>query len=560
MDRDARFSTRAYYNARLCPLLGIEPQSGWPPVHGFDALVDLFDDLAAWLAEDEGGQRGLLALPDEIPAQRVVGVPVSQTLLRGRDRALLGSFFDERRSALDAGHDPLRLLRSWAGRGRLTGPANAQLDKPDFAASLRGAIAAAFAAWDGSLVDEDGSRALPCRLRLGVGAGRVTLNLTVPALAASVSAQSPGGPVDLRPGAETTLDLRLLDHASRGPVYLGLPDRTRVRALPGPTMMFDVGDAGMELTAAPTGDGSVWLLTCDRSLAANDWGVERLVAADLPAGWRLIADVDPDALPNRPTVAPPPGVAGAWLQGGLALNDGAFLAGHPPAVDGDWEEPVTITLTGPESRDRQIGYLEPGEPRTLHETGGVGSWAIIVGDEYELTFESVARGLREGVGALRHAPSHPALRLAGACAVDPAFGDAGPTICGAVIEGDRPEPWRPPLTVRANATVRVIYRDGTVRACAPHQQPAWSRQIGLPAGEPWEIPDGADAVWLCVDSRSHPRVVAVADAQVVDTDEALDVADRFADALVIDRDGLGAAVRWAKLVKLARDTEEAPVE
>ncbi len=67
-------------------------------------------------------------------------------------------------------------------------------------------------------------------------------------------------------------------------------------------------------------------------------------------------------------------------------------------------------------------------------------------------------------------------------------------------------------------------------------------------------------MWLCVDSRSHPRVVAVANAQVVDTDEALDVADRFADALVIDRDGLDAAVRWAKFVKLARDTEEAPVE
>ncbi|MDP9345606.1 MAG: hypothetical protein M3P44_07765 [Actinomycetota bacterium] len=408
MDRDEQISTRAYYD-RLLAVLDLPAQPGWPPVRAFDDLVEQFADLAEWLAADQAARRGVLVLPAVQPARRVVGVPISQTLLRGRDRALMSAFFVERRGALDAGHDPLRMLRTWPGRTRLTLYAQTQLGDDELAEALRGAISAAYAAWDGSTVDERGHRTLPSRLRLGFGLGKVTLNLTVPGLDAVISAAGPGGAVRLSPGAETVLDLGLLPQAADGPVTLTLPDATRVRALPGNTMIFEVTDAGMELTASPAETDRVWVLTCDPRLTTRSWPEDQLITGGLSGGWALLAEINPVDLPDCGTPAAPADSEGAWLHGGLELGGGAWLTGHPPHVSADFDEPVTLVLYGRDGRERQLGYLEVGRGRALREAAATDTWKLIVADSLELTFEMAERGRRTDTGALRHAPAHRAL-------------------------------------------------------------------------------------------------------------------------------------------------------
>lgn len=76
----------------------------------------------------------------------------------------------------------------------------------------------------------------------------------------------------------------------------------------------------------------------------------------------------------------------------------------------------------------------------------------------------------------------------------------------------------------------------------------------------WEIPDAHDAVWLCIDSDPHPRVLAVSSATALGTAEALGVADWFGDDPVIDQSGGGAEERWRELVDIARADENAVAE
>jgi hypothetical protein len=551
MDRDERAPTHAYY-LRLGDLLAVPLRAEWPRVAAFDAFVGLFDDLALWLRADLGGARGHLALPGRTH-RWVVDRPISQTPLRGRDRRLLGSFFQRYERSLGAGFDPLRLLRSWGGIERLTAPARRALADPAIAPQVQSALRAAFAAWDGSVIDADGRRLLPVRLRLGVTLRAVTLNLTCPTLTVPVDAVGPDGPLTL-PAApvEHVLPAEWLTLAAAGPVNLDLPGGTRVRALPGPTMLFEVAAEGMQRVPAAQAD-PVWLLTCDPDLLARDWAPERRHRAPLAPGWRLIVDVDPSELPDVlrvPDLDEPQQFDTAALLGGLPLGDGAFLLGHPPAVIHDLPEPVSVEIDGGYG-----GELDPGRLRRLDDIADLpGTHSLRLGDSAEVVFELAARGRRERVGALRHLLGGPTALAAGATDSPPPGTADGPSVCGAVIAGDGEHALPAPVMIRHNATVEVIYTDGRVEAVPPPITPGWQMAVGIEPGERWPIPDSNRAVFLCVLSRAHCRVIALRAAHVPDTDAALTVADEFAGCDVIDRTADGSGARaWQTLVTMAAE-------
>ena len=550
MDRDERAPTHAYY-VRLGDLLQIELLDEWPRVASFDAFVGLFDDLADWLAGDLQGARGCLALPGR-SHHWVIDRPISQTPLRGRDRQLLGAFFHRYERSLRAGFDPLRLLRSWGGIERLTAPARRALHDAGIAAQVTSALRAAFAAWDGTLVDTDGRRLLPVRLRLGANLRAVTLNLSCPTLDTPAAATGPDGPLTVAPdGQELVLPSHWLTLAASGPINLDLDAGARVRALPGPTMLFEVAENGMYRVPAAQAE-PVWLLTCDDQLA-DGWATTRVHGAPLPPGWRLIVDVAPDELPDElrvPDVDEPQQFDTAALLGGLALGDGAFLLGHPPAVMHDLDEAVSLEIDG-----RYAGELYPGALRHLDDVAAEpGSHIVWVGDTAELVFELATRGRREAIGSLRHHLAGPAGLAAGATDRRPAGIPEAPVVCGAAIEGDGNHPLPAPVMVRHNATVEVIYADGTVDAVAPPIASGWQSAVGINPGARWAISASERAVFLCVLSPSHRRVVALRAAEIPDTDAALALADEFTGCEVIDRtpDGTGARA-WARLVAMAAE-------
>src|SRR6266540_5639377 len=91
MAPDERSATQAYYR-HLRELLDM---SGHGELEDIEFVPGLFGCMADWLAEDLDGARGRLVLPHD-PWPRYVGVMVSQTVFRRRDRQVLSRFFSER--------------------------------------------------------------------------------------------------------------------------------------------------------------------------------------------------------------------------------------------------------------------------------------------------------------------------------------------------------------------------------------------------------------------------------------------------------------------------------
>jgi hypothetical protein len=486
-------------------------------------------------------------------------LPISQTLLRGRDRELLGAFFAAHDRHLRAGYDPALLLRRWSGRERLTRPAQNVLADPQLDEDLGAAIRTAFAAWDGSFVDSTtGRRLLPGNLRLVAVPGQIGLRLAVPALSAAATASTPAGEtISLRAYPDAAgVPHAILDLAREGSVYFALDGREEeIAAIPGKTVLFELGAGGLEQIPA-AGEESVWVLTCDPMLLSAIPEGPRRFRAPLPAGWALLADVKPEELPEDARVSERDGVPvqGATLAGGLQLDAWAWLADYPPHVHCDLPEPAPVTID-----DVDHGYMEPGEPLTLGVLAGEsGTHRVEVAGLYELEFELRESGSRDGIGTVGRYPQDSTLLRAGAISAKDAGGSTSARIVGACISGG-PEPrWRPPLMVTFNSTVHVIYRDGRVRACAPPNPPVWLTQVGLDgAVNRWEIPDGEDAVWLCVTSDSHPRVLARLEMDITATDEALNLVDWFAERQVVGNDATRR--RWRRLVAMANEDEE-PVD
>ena len=561
MSADEVHHTQAYY-ARLCELLDIEPRDQHPAVAGFERVPGRFHALSEWAASEGRGQ---LALPED-PWPSLVGVPISQSLLRRVDRVRLGALFDR--------HRPLAGCR--------TRPVAAAAD--EFAAlpahrTLRSGCSSATTSTmfcgrrygprtpDGTerSPTNGGGGSPPGPCASGLSPSRVTLNLSLPGVDADMPLAGPDGvPVAIPawPG-ELSMPTGWLTFAVDGPVTAEAADGRLVRVLPGPTMLFGVADTGFWLTAAVAEDVRVILLTSEHELAGRDWG-HRRARVPLPQGWVLICDVDADELPEdlrEPSAGDEESQSAGDVEliGGLRLERGVWLLDHPPALQGRLAEPAVVEVRIGDTAWRELGELQPDERFELDALAHrPGTHAIAVSG-HEFIFELADRGGRAGVGELAHRPRDPHLERAGAVSASDAeiYGDPRPVVCGASVDGEGDPAWRPPLTTRADATVHVIYDDGRIEVAGPTPQPQWARQAQLPPGSSWAVPGGEQAVWLCVQSRTHPRVVAVRAADVPLTDGVLDLADWFADAPLVDRsDGLAEA-RWQEIVRASRvDAEE----
>jgi hypothetical protein len=272
----------------------------------------------------------------------------------------------------------------------------------------------------------------------------------------------------------------------------------------------------------------VWLLTREVAFHAPEFDDCRTPNDLLPAGWTLLAAVDPTRLPadlreqeraDRPDLE---------LTGGLRLGERTYLAGYAPMlVAGAIEESLPVTVDG-----EAVGKIGPYGQLELH---GLGLGAHTVdADVVRFAFELASRGVRAGIGELRWDIGDPPLYRNGATL--PGRGGrngVGPWVHGAVLEGVERPPAQRSLLLRTNAPVFVLYRDGSVQACSRSQPQGWQRQVGLDRpGLVWAVPDGEYAEWVAV-AGAAPRMLRVGSGAVAISDAVADVVARYAAAPVL---------------------------
>jgi hypothetical protein len=552
MDYTDEHTTGAYYT-HLCDLLDVPPREQWPHIPRFDELIDAFGELADWLADDQNGARGHLLLPRE-NGRRYVGVPISQTVLRGRDRYLLGDFFWRYRRSLDAGFSPPRLLRLWGGRHQLTGPAQERIADRRLDRALTAAVAAAYRTWDGTRRDSGGSVIHPVALRLGANPTRVALHASLPGLPGDHMVIAPDGqPFQLAAHPqETIVPLNWLEQAIEAPLRLALSGGDNlVEVLDSPTMLFEMTDVGLLRVSLAAG-APVWALTCDPALTGLQLPPNRVHRAQLPAGWKLLVGLAEDELPADLTAPErdPDAIGTAddvQLVGGLRLLDGAWLVDHPPGVSSHLPEPALITIDGVEHGD-----IEPDQIRQLYEiVHDPGVHVIDVGDVWDAEIELAARGPRHGIGEIMWDLGHPTLVRHGPTGDQHSLRCRGATVVGAIVSGGPTFDWHAPLLIRTRGTVHAIRVSGAVTAHAPAAASTWERQAGLDRpGRAWGIDDDGTIVWLCAEHPQRPRVIRVRDLDVAVTEDVLDCAYEFAEAVVIDQSGgFDATSSWRELVE-----------
>jgi hypothetical protein len=546
MTTDERGSMAAYYQ-RLADLLGIPLQPGWPQVRGVPELVARFEDLSTWLADEENGRRGLLDLPADVHPS-VVGLPISQSLLRAGDRAALGAFFERAGRLIDAGWDPVHQLRRWGGRHHLSAPLQDLLSRAEFHHALAAALRAAHRSWDGASIDATGRRLLPGLLALHMPPPVLILSIAVPAVAASVTAYGPGGEqITLDALTPAAVPLGWLEQARHGPL-IAEAGGERVRILNGPVMLFESTPLGLVAVSAAAED-PLWVLTCQPELIAACPGSDRLaMPPSAPVGWALLCDVEPDVLgaelrSRREDEPWPPGSVAA--VGGLRLANDVWLLDHPPQIVADLPEPAVVSID-----DVAHGDLESDRPLSLEPIAhDPGIHHVDVGEQH-LTVELAARGLRAGVGSLA-VDLDPRRAHAGAAASD----GMTRSVSGPLMSPLADDEGEPGLIVRYRSPVDVIDTDGSVRALGPPAPAAWLEHVGLPQAGPWEVPDPSRVAWLCVDAAGTKTVIARRPVDVPLTDEVLDVAEWYEQAQVIDRSDGSGAQRWQRLLDALRENE-----
>jgi len=536
-------TTMAAYYLHLARLLGIPLRDTHPGVAGVPELIARFRDLAAWLSNNQSGARGLLDIPEHVHPS-IVGLPISQALLRAGDRNVLGAFFERTSRLTDAGWDPVHQLRRWGGRHHLSAPLQQLLERTELEAPLAGALRAARQAWDGSTVDAGGRRLIAGQLALHLPPLPFTVSITVPALSQTIAVTGPDGHrLELDAQTPTAVPLDWLRAAEGGPVIVDAGEE-RIRVLGGPTMLFEVTQLGVEAVAAAAED-PVWVLTCEQSLI-DACLPETRYRVPLPAGWELLSDIDPELLEDELRVhlgdedRPLTGVAAV---GGLRLGPEVWLLDHPPVIVADVPEPAPVTIDG-----HAHGDIESGRQLTLERIASrPGVHHIDIGEQ-RLIVELAARGQRTGIGELGFD-------------LDPRHMHAG---AGLLRDGESVNVIGPlttpapapsaelPMIVRYRCAVDIIDIDGKVRTLAPPAPAAWLDHVDLPGEGPWPIPDPSRVVWLCVNAAAGKFIVARQAVDVPINDDVLDTVEWYAGAVrIVDRTDGHAAERWRRLLDAA---------
>jgi hypothetical protein len=489
MGADEKYPTLEYYG-RLNGLLDV---CGDDKLPFFEFIETLFAQFAEWLAEDLNGERGRLVLPEDSPHHRWVGLAVSQTVFRARDREVLSQFFTERLRTLD-GFDPLRRLRRWSGRHRLTNHALRMLEDERAEERVRAGIRSAFNAWDGSELVATPSgfgRLWPAtihlfpypepRLQLGAGNAKpLELNLD-------------GTEALLDPGTEVELPWALIDRLRGRSVQLGDPRSPagglRLPQL-GDTVLFELGDVGLLRVERPAAQ-TVWVLTREErrqeKLAhrrLNDRGA-------LPSSWQLFREVSLEELPEVERAPAPQEQEPLRLTGGLPLGRAVYLSGFAPALeageldlaDDEWL-PVVVN-------EEQVGVIGSGELLPLRATQP-GTYRVRVGDgEFMASYDVEAAGEPVGVGSLVNRIDGRTPLQSGARPLS--LDQRGLTVCGAALSS--PYEGTLPILSRSSVQLATIDRRGELETHDRPPTPAWFTEVGLDEAGRWEI-FRSDVVWV----------------------------------------------------------------
>jgi hypothetical protein len=542
---DARYPTSEYYG-RLRGLLGFP---GDDYIESFEFIHPLFERFADWLVDDIAGARGRLILPAE-PHPRLVGLAVSQTVFRARDRQVLFRFFSERLGGSIEGFDPLRRLQRWSGRGQLTQHALRLLKNDEFADQVRAALWSAFRSWDGAeLVETDTGvgRVWPAFVRLliypqprlQIGAGNTR----------PLDVRVGETPHVVEPGREISLPWSLVADARGRPLVLGDPRAAggalRIPRL-GETIMFERSEDGLLRVEQP-GAERTWLLTSDTELQGrlrryrfNDGGT-------VPDGWALYFDVPSLQLPKVEGAVGPRVQAPLRVEGGLSLGRPRYLSGYPPilaAGDLDTEERLSIVINGVSH-----GFIGSGERIGLPAEPG--RYEVVVGDgEFRTSYDAEERGQPTDL-VLRHELGKEGALRSGARLASQ--NGAGATVCGATVSV--PYSGLLPLLTRVAGDLETIDAMGELRSHRHVPPPRWLAEVGLEHGR-WEI-FCQDPVWLlhrnARTSRAWARLLADRELTALSAGAARRVRD-LASAVVVHGRGFEKATvqqRWQQLLLLA---------
>lgn len=194
MHRDAAGAAHAYY-IRLAQLLlpdgtheDVEDLRNKLGQQGaFTDVVGMWRRLREWLIKADGAF-GISTIPAAVPAHQArIGYPLSQTLVRRSDRAVLTRFFDRldiQELGVPTPAALIKQLRIWT-HGRTIGFSQRfleALDDPDVQGLLPSLVHELAASWNGEIITDDGRRRLDIRLALDID-GR-ELRWVVPATAA----------------------------------------------------------------------------------------------------------------------------------------------------------------------------------------------------------------------------------------------------------------------------------------------------------------------------------------------------------------------------------------
>jgi hypothetical protein len=527
MNRDSRRVTQDYYG-RLLELVDLPSARAHPPLVGFELLESLWSEFADWLAAEQTGSRGLLHLPENL-TQRHVGIPISQTMFRRRDRVLLGRFLLRHQANIEAGWDILRLLRIWGARHELTQHARDVIADDAVGRLVRSALRAAYASWDGSLEDDSGRRSWPALLRLAASPRRIGLYVSCEHYSVGGVFEGPYGSVEL-PAFPRELEVPLawLDDLAATRLLLVSGDGDEAVALPsGETLLFEARNEGL-MHVHSAGNEPVWLLTREPVFHSPEYDDHRYTAGLVPESWTLLAAVEPNRLPATLREGERNDRADVALVGGLRLGEDVYLEGFPPQLaSGDLPQPLEVIVNG-----RPFASLG-SFGRVSLESLGVGAHVVDVGLT-QFSIELATRGRRDNIGNLRWDLGDPPLYRNGAGSVRRGGRVAvGPFVRGPELAGvERPACQRQVL-MRTNAPVFVIYADGKVGGCSRPQPQGWQRQVGLLDGaHRWPLPESERAQWAAVASRA-PHVVRVGRGPVALTAHVAEIAVRFRESPVI---------------------------
>lgn len=488
MGADEKYPTSEYYG-RLNGLLEL---GGHDQLPCFEFIQVLFPRFAEWLAEDVRGERGHLILP-ESPYPPWVGLAVSQTVFRARDRQVLSQFFSERLRTLD-GFDPVRRLRRWSGRHQMTNHALRLIEEEQVEERVGAGIRAAFQAWDGAELVATPSgfgRLWPAIVhllphpepRLHLGAGNTK----------ALEFELDGHSVVLEPGAEVEIPWGLIERLRGSSLQLG---DSRAPAgglrLPqlGDTIVFELAEEGLLRVERPSVE-TVWVLTRDGVLQEqlarrrlNDRGV-------LPEWWELFREVPLAELPSIERAAAPQAQEPLRLTGGLPLGRSLFLGGFAPLLEAGELDLAENEFLPVWVNDEQVGVIGTGErlPLRAQEPG---TYRVLVGDgDFRVGYDVESVGERTGGGSLCHRLDQTNALRSGARPRG-ADNDA-PIICGAAVS--TPYEGELPILTRSATALATIDRDGELTVHDRLPTPAWFAEVGFDEGGRWEI-FRAEVAWL----------------------------------------------------------------